>query len=183
MEQCNQAKDRPCNNCARRYPPVVCTYESSRYVSPFSFSFSSEAEVDLKFRRRARQMLTYVKPAPKHRQDRGFPRRPRAWPWPRAGEERSSQPESGAVLRADIIAVHDLHRNSHDNRWVLQFLVRLLLFCTVHRTELPRLFGRGIKSWVHGSVVLERELHACQRGVLPVCSFYELYACDSGRIL
>jgi hypothetical protein len=32
--QCNQAKDRPCNNCARRYPPVACTYDSgsSRYV-------------------------------------------------------------------------------------------------------------------------------------------------------
>ena len=29
--KCNQAKDRPCNNCARRYPPVVCTYEGYRF--------------------------------------------------------------------------------------------------------------------------------------------------------
>ncbi|OWP05099.1 hypothetical protein B2J93_8312 [Marssonina coronariae] len=27
--KCNQAKDRPCSNCSRRYPPVTCTYESS----------------------------------------------------------------------------------------------------------------------------------------------------------
>ncbi|KAJ5041252.1 uncharacterized protein L3040_005800 [Drepanopeziza brunnea f. sp. 'multigermtubi'] len=27
-QRCNQAKDRQCNNCARRYPPVVCTYQS-----------------------------------------------------------------------------------------------------------------------------------------------------------
>jgi len=40
-EKCNQAKDRPCNNCARRYPPVVCTYESSRSVSPH-FLFSAK---------------------------------------------------------------------------------------------------------------------------------------------
>ena len=32
-KQCNQAKDRPCNNCARRYPPVACTYDSARYAS------------------------------------------------------------------------------------------------------------------------------------------------------
>lgn len=28
--KCNQAKDRPCNNCSRRYPPVKCTYQNSR---------------------------------------------------------------------------------------------------------------------------------------------------------
>ncbi|CAG8984239.1 hypothetical protein HYALB_00004222 [Hymenoscyphus albidus] len=28
-QKCNQAKDRPCSNCARRYPPPVCTYQSS----------------------------------------------------------------------------------------------------------------------------------------------------------
>jgi len=28
--QCNQAKDRPCNNCSRRYPPVACVYEGIR---------------------------------------------------------------------------------------------------------------------------------------------------------
>ncbi|KAG9242593.1 hypothetical protein BJ878DRAFT_162726 [Calycina marina] len=27
-QKCNQAKDRPCNNCARRYPPVACIYDS-----------------------------------------------------------------------------------------------------------------------------------------------------------
>ncbi|KAH8651569.1 hypothetical protein BGZ60DRAFT_420744 [Tricladium varicosporioides] len=25
-QKCNQAKDRPCNNCARRFPPVECKY-------------------------------------------------------------------------------------------------------------------------------------------------------------
>ncbi|KAH7420038.1 hypothetical protein BKA64DRAFT_652241 [Cadophora sp. MPI-SDFR-AT-0126] len=33
-QRCNQAKDRPCNNCARRYPPVICTYESSSSPPP-----------------------------------------------------------------------------------------------------------------------------------------------------
>ncbi|KAE8453971.1 hypothetical protein EG329_007747 [Mollisiaceae sp. DMI_Dod_QoI] len=28
-QRCNQAKDRPCNNCARRYPPVNCVYENA----------------------------------------------------------------------------------------------------------------------------------------------------------
>ena len=28
---CNQAKDRPCNNCIRRYPAVECIYESTSY--------------------------------------------------------------------------------------------------------------------------------------------------------
>lgn len=27
-QKCNQTKDRPCSNCARRYPPVACTYLS-----------------------------------------------------------------------------------------------------------------------------------------------------------
>jgi hypothetical protein len=29
-QKCNQTKDRPCSNCARRYPPPICTYQSSR---------------------------------------------------------------------------------------------------------------------------------------------------------
>ena len=41
MKQCNQAKDRPCNNCARRYPPVACTYDSSRLKLPKCSSYSS----------------------------------------------------------------------------------------------------------------------------------------------
>ncbi|KAG9239576.1 hypothetical protein BJ875DRAFT_447771 [Amylocarpus encephaloides] len=33
-QKCNQAKDRPCSNCARRYPPPVCTYQSSSPTPP-----------------------------------------------------------------------------------------------------------------------------------------------------
>ncbi|RDL37496.1 uncharacterized protein BP5553_04929 [Venustampulla echinocandica] len=33
-QKCNQAKDRPCSNCARRYPPPLCTYESSSPTTP-----------------------------------------------------------------------------------------------------------------------------------------------------
>lgn len=34
MSQCNQTKDRPCSNCARRYPPVACTYLVHESGSP-----------------------------------------------------------------------------------------------------------------------------------------------------
>ncbi|KAH8820855.1 hypothetical protein F5884DRAFT_63354 [Xylogone sp. PMI_703] len=33
-QKCNQAKDRPCNNCARRFPPVVCHYDSDGQSPP-----------------------------------------------------------------------------------------------------------------------------------------------------
>ena len=32
--KCNQAKDKACNNCSRRYPPVPCVYETFRWVNP-----------------------------------------------------------------------------------------------------------------------------------------------------
>ncbi|CZS87909.1 uncharacterized protein RCO7_00910 [Rhynchosporium graminicola] len=35
-QRCNQAKDRPCNNCARRYPPVICEYGGSSSPPPSS---------------------------------------------------------------------------------------------------------------------------------------------------
>jgi hypothetical protein len=31
--QCNKAKDWPCNNCVRRYPPVECVYTDARYAT------------------------------------------------------------------------------------------------------------------------------------------------------
>ncbi|KAH7411373.1 hypothetical protein BKA64DRAFT_704478 [Cadophora sp. MPI-SDFR-AT-0126] len=42
-QKCNQAKDKPCNNCARRYPPVPCTYDSFRRTSKYK-----ESIIDLK---------------------------------------------------------------------------------------------------------------------------------------
>ncbi|KAH8685916.1 hypothetical protein BGZ60DRAFT_103824 [Tricladium varicosporioides] len=33
-QKCNQAKDRPCNNCSRRYPQPLCTYQSSSPTPP-----------------------------------------------------------------------------------------------------------------------------------------------------
>ncbi|PVH69501.1 hypothetical protein DL98DRAFT_661640 [Cadophora sp. DSE1049] len=42
-QKCNQAKDKPCNNCARRYPPVPCTYGSFRKTSKYK-----ESIIDLK---------------------------------------------------------------------------------------------------------------------------------------
>ncbi|RFU29791.1 hypothetical protein B7463_g6533, partial [Scytalidium lignicola] len=41
---CNQAKDRPCNNCARRFPPVVCRYDSDGQ-SPSAIDGIMEFEV------------------------------------------------------------------------------------------------------------------------------------------
>ena len=39
--QCNQTKDRPCSNCARRYPPVACTYLSHESSSAKGSRFGS----------------------------------------------------------------------------------------------------------------------------------------------
>lgn len=49
-QRCNQAKDRPCNNCSRRYPPVVCTYHQSASPPP-----SFDRIVDLRDEQVARQ--------------------------------------------------------------------------------------------------------------------------------
>ncbi|RDW84843.1 hypothetical protein BP6252_02433 [Coleophoma cylindrospora] len=32
-QKCNQARDKPCNNCLRRYPPVECVYEATKKPS------------------------------------------------------------------------------------------------------------------------------------------------------
>ncbi|CZR64612.1 uncharacterized protein PAC_14510 [Phialocephala subalpina] len=34
-QKCNQAKERPCNNCSRRYPPVPCVYEIFKKATKF----------------------------------------------------------------------------------------------------------------------------------------------------
>lgn len=40
VSKCSQG--RPCNNCSRRYPPVVCAYESIRYDVKYSSAYSRE---------------------------------------------------------------------------------------------------------------------------------------------
>jgi len=44
LSKCDQARDRPCNHCSRRYPPPLCIYESDKWLYYHDFVSTPNAD-------------------------------------------------------------------------------------------------------------------------------------------